>query len=164
MKEEKFLQLLEETLNEELPSQEVRQHMMYYRDYIAASRSVKTDSQIMQELGDPRLIARTIIDQYKLTHKTNNAKAGSRTYQTNDSGYSYGEGEDKREEKSGKSSLKMFRTASWITTLIAFLILFLFFGIVLWIGGVMIKLFFRFILPIILIFIGVNWIRKQFRR
>jgi uncharacterized membrane protein len=164
MTEELFIKNLEESLREELPESEVRQNIQYYRDYILAARSSKSEEDVMKALGDPRLIARTIIDTYRLTHNTKNTRTSQESYQTNHSGNDYRDGDSKRAERGNQSSFKVFRTASWITTVIAVIILFLFFGVVFWIGGIMVKLFFRFFLPIILIIIGVNWIRRQFRR
>lgn len=162
MKEEKFLRILEDYLSEELPSHEVRQHISYYRDYISTSCSVKSEEQVMQDLGDPRLIARTIIDQYKLTHKVNYSKSGRHSYQTR-SEHNYHDGEVRSDKQSKKTKFG-FGTVSLFSTLIGFLILILFLGVVFWVGGVLLKLFFRFIFPFVLILIGVNWIHRRFRR
>ncbi len=164
MTEELFLKNLEESLRGELPASEVGQNIEYYRDYIATARRSKSEEEVMKSLGDPRLIARTIIDTYRLTHSTKNPRSRQETYQNNYSSNEFRDGDSKRDGKGNHSSFKVFRTASWITSVIVVILLLLFFGIVLWIGGIMVKLFLRFILPIILIIVGVNWIRRQFRR
>lgn len=164
MTEALFIKNLEESLKGELPEAEVRQNIQYYRDYIAAARSSKSEEEVMKALGDPRLIAKTIIDTYRLTHNSKNSRTTQESYQTNQSGNDYRDGDSKRAERGNNASFKVFRTASWVTTVIAVLILFLFLGVVFLIGGIMVKLFLRFILPIILIIVGVNWIRRQFRR
>jgi ABC-type antimicrobial peptide transport system permease subunit len=164
MTESSFINNLEESLRGELPESEVRQNIQYYRDYIAAARSSKSEEEVMKALGDPRLIARTIIDTYRLSHNTKNSRTKKESYQANYSGNEYRDGDSQKESRGNNSSFKVFRTPSWVITVIAVIILFLFFGIVFWIGGIMVKLFLRFILPIVLIVFGVNWIRRQFRR
>lgn len=58
-----FLEVLSEKLSEELPRSAVLSNLEYYKNYIdvelAKGRSEET---IMEELGDPYMIARTIID------------------------------------------------------------------------------------------------------
>ena len=40
--------------------------MRYYEDYIQSQvRSGRDEQQVLDELGDPRLIARTLLDVYK---------------------------------------------------------------------------------------------------
>ena len=164
MTEELFLKILEESLMDELPGQEVRQNIQYYRDYIAASRSTKSEDEVMKALGDPRLIAKTIIDTYRLTHDSKRTQTNYETHHSEQADINYQQRGSRRGDKGMNSTFKVVRTASWITTVLILIILFLFFGLVLWIGGVMFKLFLRFFLPLILILIGVNWIRRQFRK
>jgi uncharacterized membrane protein len=164
MTEESFLKILEEYLSTELPSLEVRQNIQYYRDYITASRSTKSEDEVMKALGDPRLIAKTIIDTYRLSHDAKHSYSRQETYQSSHTGKNYRTGEVERDEKRQKSSFKVFGSASRLTLIASVVILFLIFGIILWVSGIILKLLIRFVLPVIIILIGVNWIRKQFRK
>lgn len=58
-----FLSLLRKSLEGYIPMDEVESNLSFYRDYF--EESDKSDKEIIEELGDPRLIARTIIDAYK---------------------------------------------------------------------------------------------------
>ena len=63
MSREEFLRGLQSALSGEVPPTIVRDNLRYYDDYIRAQmQKGRDEEQVMEELGDPRLIARTIID------------------------------------------------------------------------------------------------------
>ena len=62
MNREEFLRGLENALSGNVPPSVVRDNLRYYDDYIRSERQKgRSEADIMDELGDPRLIARTII-------------------------------------------------------------------------------------------------------
>lgn len=63
MGKREFLEILSERLSEELPRSMVIGHLQYYEDYIESEvRAGRAMSEIMEELGDPVMIAHTIIN------------------------------------------------------------------------------------------------------
>lgn len=63
MSKEEFLRGLQNALSGEVPPTVVRDNLRYYDDYIRTElKNGKSETQVMEDLGDPRLIARTIID------------------------------------------------------------------------------------------------------
>lgn len=63
MSKNEFIQGLEAALSGSVPPETVRENLIYYRDYIRTElEKGRTEQDIMDELGDPRLIARTIMD------------------------------------------------------------------------------------------------------
>lgn len=63
MNKVEFLQGLQEALSGEVPPTVVRENLRYYDDYIAIEvKKGRNESEVLEELGAPRLIARTIID------------------------------------------------------------------------------------------------------
>lgn len=63
MDREKFLEILQTQLEGEIPSPEISQHLAYYKNYIDQKlREGRSESDVLGELGDPRLIAKTLID------------------------------------------------------------------------------------------------------
>lgn len=63
MNREEFLQKLQEALSGEVPPETVHENLQYYSGYIRDERRKgRSEEEIMGELGDPRMIARTIID------------------------------------------------------------------------------------------------------
>lgn len=63
MDRQAFLEILNEELMDNLQPSEAQYQMNYYRDYINSQiASGRTEAEVMAELGDPRMIARTVID------------------------------------------------------------------------------------------------------
>ena len=63
MERQEFLQKLKEALSGQVPPAVVQENLNYYDDYIRAECGKgRTEKDVMEELGDPRLIARTILD------------------------------------------------------------------------------------------------------
>lgn len=63
MNKQEFLEGLQHALSGEVPPEVVRENMRYYDDYIQTElQKGRSEADVMGELGDPRLIARTIID------------------------------------------------------------------------------------------------------
>ncbi|MEE1196104.1 MAG: DUF1700 domain-containing protein [Lachnospiraceae bacterium] len=58
-----FLEILGQKLSEELPRSRVISNLQYYESYIeGAVRAGKPEKEVLEELGDPYMIARTILD------------------------------------------------------------------------------------------------------
>lgn len=63
MNKTEFLQQLREALTTDLSSRAVEENIRYYSQYISdEERKGRTEEEILNELGDPWLIAKTIID------------------------------------------------------------------------------------------------------
>jgi len=63
MTRDKFLQELRIALQGRVPQKEVNEQLRYYENYIIEeSRKGRTEAEVLAELGDPRLIAKTLID------------------------------------------------------------------------------------------------------
>ncbi|MGI6068961.1 MAG: HAAS signaling domain-containing protein [Blautia sp.] len=63
MSREEFLQILREQLLGELEEAQVSSHVQYYDQYIKSQTSMGyTEEEVTGKLGDPRLIAKTLID------------------------------------------------------------------------------------------------------
>lgn len=63
MSKNEFLDILHEQLSSQLPEGAVAAHIQYYRNYIEEQQQKgRSESEVLNELGDPRLIARTLLD------------------------------------------------------------------------------------------------------
>lgn len=63
MNRNEFLKILDEELNGQINLAEINQNLQYYDSYIREQIEMgKTEEEVMEQLGDPRLIARTILD------------------------------------------------------------------------------------------------------
>ncbi|MDO4266267.1 MAG: DUF1700 domain-containing protein [Eubacteriales bacterium] len=66
MNKREFLAQLRETLSYDLPGDLVESNLRYYTSYIEEElRKGRTQEEILGELGDPKLIARSVIDAIK---------------------------------------------------------------------------------------------------
>ena len=99
MNKKEFLDILYEQLSGQMPEGNVAAHVQYYRNYIEEEqRKGRTESEILAELGDPRLIARTLLDteasasgnpqttEY-YSESYDNRSAGYNGYENSDSGH-----------------------------------------------------------------------------
>ena len=66
MSKREFLSKLEEALVYEMPPRAVTENLRYYSSYIDSEKGKgRSEEEVLDELGDPRLIARTIIEAEK---------------------------------------------------------------------------------------------------
>ncbi len=154
-----FLSLLRESLEGLIPLDEVEKNIDFYKEYF--DESGRPDSEVTQELGDPRLIARTIIEAYKAS------KGPMADYYTEQArseysrGYSgqYGSGEE-AEETSGQygRSPKWYERAAFWGSLILVL------SVILVIAFAVVGVFVAYILPVLLLILLIKFLSDHFRK
>lgn len=138
---EQFLRELEDALKGEVSEYEYRDSLSYYREYFREQMSLgKSEREIVDQLGSPRLIARSIIDARGVEEESGQSEYYDNTKDT-------GSEQDEYYHSRGKNSLT--KKLGGILTII--LVLFLL-GIVL-----------RAILPLALIIIPVFLIIRLFQ-
>ena len=98
MTKEQFIMELEQCLQGEVSAYELSDSLTYYRQYFEDEiRNGKSEEQVVEELGSPRLIARSIIDAHGIEESASgNSDYGDNSYGSgyaqNDSSYrSYGD-------------------------------------------------------------------------
>lgn len=159
MSREEFLRGLENALSGNVPPAVVRDNLRYYDDYIRSERQKgRSENDIMDELGDPRLIARTILDttpgaaegEYEEYHPFSSFAGNSgRSSQQ----------EDAQQTQSGSygGSIHYYNLNKWYWKLLAVVVVILFFTLVLTIIGGILTLVIP-LLPVIGIVILVMWL------
>lgn len=112
MTKQEFLRGLEFSLNGKISPAQITDNINYYEDYINTQiRMGRTEQDVLSELGDPSLIAKTIV--------TASASAEKETYQSYDD-FNYNQEGNKREE--GVFRKQMHYMPGWLTVLIVVLI------------------------------------------
>ena len=87
-----FLDILYEQLSGQMPEGNVAAHVQYYRNYIEdAVTQGRTETEVLNELGDPRLISRTLLDTDS-TASGNPQTTGSYSEPYTDNSYEYDNG------------------------------------------------------------------------
>lgn len=144
MRKTEFLQELSEALAGEVTAGVIQENVRYYDNYISTEAAKgRTEDEIIEEIGGPRLIARTIIDS--------SGPAGS----GNNAGYSggyYSQGADPGDPRQTMNS-HYIDLNKWywklLVLVIVLVVLFLVFTVV---GGIF-SLLFRFAGPLIIIWL-----------
>ncbi len=158
MSKAEFLDGLRRALSATGSSSLIEENLVYYNNYIDAEISKgRSEKEVLDELGDPRLIARSIMDAGGYTDSVVEEDARRSSY---DKGYN--EGYQNRENG---GSFHMFRISGWQATLalivIALVVIGIFYIIGKIIGGI-----FTLIGPLlgpICMIIAIRWFIKIFR-
>lgn len=86
MDKKEFLDILRSQLSGQLSEQQIAAHIQYYSSYIEERTTAgNSESEVLRELGDPRLIARTLLDTETGANRSY-SDAGSAREQNSDSG------------------------------------------------------------------------------
>lgn len=153
MSKKEFLDILRQALTGEVSSDIIEQNIKYYEQYISSSSS-KEEAKIIEMLGNPRLIARTIIESEKA------AQQKGKTY-SNEGYRSSRSNEDRmksEQNSSSKGRTKFFTNLSWRYKLVLALILIILILLAVIIGRIIVRLF----IPIIIIVLLLSLFRKRY--
>lgn len=148
MSKREFLSQLREALEGNIPLNDIVDHTEYYDNYFRESD--KSEAEVCEELGDPRLIARTIMDSFAAS------KGPMADYYTKQARSEYSRYE-RGEQEEGP-------TETWYDRLFRYL---LFVAVVIVVATIMIFLLrvaFYIIIPVIIIVLFAKIISDLFRR
>lgn len=160
-----FLVELRTSLTGELPDIEVETNIRFYDDYIESKGHDNNEESIMEQLGDPRLIAKTIIETYQISHGPHykNIKNENVYEDVNTSENTNYENQDSyNNHKSNvfhiSSSLKWYQKLLFSLAAIIIIVLLIV------IGGILLRLFFSIGIPLLIVYMGYKVIRNNTRR
>lgn len=144
MDKTKFLEGLKEALQGELSAAEVNNQLLYYERYIDEElRKGRTQEDILDELGAPRLIARTIIET-----------KGNKTFY--DNAY-YEEKEEKVNKKSKNKSQFEFHIDGVLSLIIGIAVIFLVIAVIFSLVSALAPI----LIPILLIILIISFFQKR---
>ncbi len=157
MKKQEFMKELRESLYHEVSDQEYTNSIQYYSDYIdEAIASGQAEEEVIDQLGNPRLLAKTIIDV-----KGNEAK-------DNADDFVYQEEREYKEEDPFQKVQKQWYhkdiQIKWYEKLGIILVGIVFVLIVLGILGVALSILWNIVLPIVVIVVIFKLISNFFRK
>lgn len=141
MTKSEFLNGLKEALVGEVNATEVNNQLLYYERYIEEEvRSGKTEQEVLASLGEPRLIAKTIIET-----KGANTQNTTEYYETKE-----------EENQNNSSGFQIKMDGIWGTvTIVAIVVL------ILAVVFSVLKIFLPIVLPIVVFLLIVSWIKKR---
>lgn len=153
MSREEFLTELRKALQGKVSQQTVNENIQYYEEYILAeSHKGKTEAEVIAGLGEPRLLAKSIIDAGNAASAKNGTDRGYRTARQNGMDRQYDEEQHSsngwQEKVSGEFSLKKAKIYAWLILAAVFIVALL---LVILIAKVMVILL-PILLPVVIIF------------
>ena len=155
MSKKDFLNLLKQSLSGEVNHDIIEQNIKYYDQYISSQNGRERD--VIETLGDPRLIARTIIESNKIA-KQKGVYSG---YQAHSSDYNeQTRNSNDAQKKQGSGIFKLFNI-KWYHKVIFFLIIIMFFWFVVTIGKILFSFIYAFAVPLILLMLVYMLFRKR---
>lgn len=167
MNKQEFIDRLRAALNGRIPASEVEETVNYYQDYINMEmRKGKSQEEVLKALGDPRLIARTIIQTngasdtvygaqtngYQDSHYRRDGYQGD-SYQS--TGYQSADYHREAYQRENHSSHRTIRIPGWLLTILIMLVTILIIGIVFSVLS--------FLAPLIIVMMAVILMVKLFR-
>ncbi len=151
MNKKEFLDLLRQALEGEVDNSILEQSISFYSQYIS-SHSDKSEEEVIQEIGDPRLIAKTIIETEKASGRESSSGYDNRSHDDSVRSTAYQGDSDNSE---------MFHRIKWYHKAIIVLILLFLFLVLIRLGWILIRLFFMFLVPIIIIALLFTIFRRR---
>lgn len=135
----KFTEELRKALSGRVSHTTVNENVSYYENYIDSEiKKGRREKEVLEELGDPRLIAKTIID----TAQGEEAEAVER----------------EAKASSGKSfSGRVIRLPLWLLGILAVLLLILIFKVV----GLVLGLLMPIIIPVAVVYYLIRYFRRR---
>lgn len=162
MNRDEFLNGLQNILAQELPQSEIESNIRFYDEYIRTKSQEKEERLVMEELGDPRLIGKTIIEAYQVAHGYTASNQRETGYYEEDSRYADEETNYGRDTRG--FNININSGLKWYHKLLMFLILFIIISVVIVVGGILIRIFFSIGIPLLFIYMIYLMIRGNFRR
>ena len=149
MTKNEFLESLRAALNGKVASNLVTENLRYYEDYINTEiRKGKTEAEVLSSLGDPRLIARTIVETKGGSSRSEEYGESSRTYD-GDTEY------DIHRQAGNMPPGLFFRLPIWVWLLIVLVIIIVILSVIFSVISAL--------LPILLPILAVLFLVKLFR-
>ena len=142
MNKEVFIDTLRRALYGKVSDYELTDHVRYYEDYIRQEISRgRSEQEVLEELGDPRLIARTILE-------TSGMKAPDVEYTI-----------DEESAENTDSGVKVHTFSGWKATLVMALIAAAVIAIIVLLLGLAI-----YLLPVIIAVMLISWLIRKILR
>ena len=156
MTKNEFLEQLKLALSGEVPDQEIINQVNYYDNYIRTQKKHKREEQVIEELGSPNIIAKTIIDAYKRAHGSDYKSRSGRYFKEewDSSGYKtynydndLGSGSASYNDRTQKNNTY---GVPWYVKLLAVVFIALIFALIILLGTIFIRILI-YLIPIFLI-------------
>lgn len=170
MTKNEFLELLRTALLGEIPDTEIESNMKYYEEYIQSEGYKTSEEEVINQLGDPRLIAKTIVDTFQISHEPmfRNTNRNNTFYDTESTNYESDANNYSYNNKSNKSNDRSYNfhvssSLTWIQKILIIAIIILLMIVLVFVGGILLNIFFTIAIPLLLIYIVYRIIKEALK-
>lgn len=170
MTKNEFLELLRTALLGEIPDTEIESNMKYYEEYIQSEGYKTSEEEVINQLGDPRLIAKTIVDTFQISHEPmfRNTNRNNTFYDTESTNYESDANNYSYNNKSNKSNDRSYNfhvssSLTWIQKILIIAIIILLMIVLVFVGGILLNIFFTIAIPLLLIYIVYKIIKEALK-
>ncbi len=155
MNKQEFIDRLRIALNGRISAIEMEDTIQYYKDYIDSEiRKGKSEAEVLAILGDPRLIARTIIETSPSAESANDVRSAGGTNYSNNS-YQNKDAYHRNFEEEPKKKPKLFKMPGWLLAILVILAVYLILSVIFSVLA--------FLAPVIIVVTVVVFLVKLFR-
>ena len=153
MTRNEFLSQLREALKDDLSGSAIQENINYYNQYISEEVAKgKSEEEVLGMLGDPWIIARTIIDAADGTDRSTVYESGGSTYSSSESKQNY---------QKNRSEIHEFRMDTWWKKLLLILSVVMVVVLVVTIISGLVQLLAPILIPILIIMIVIRIIGNR---
>ncbi|MGN0507047.1 MAG: DUF1700 domain-containing protein [Lachnospiraceae bacterium] len=168
MGKQEFLSILSEALNMELTPQEVSQNISYYSSYISGEVAKgKTEEEVIAELGDPRMIAKSIIEAARAAQEPYGHSDFEHAHFDDSARQNSAYQEEQRKGQHGSTNFeyrhngKSYYISGKAVGVIVLVVVILVLALLLWIIGGILSILLPVLIPVALILLGVHLLRQR---
>lgn len=167
MKKQEFLNILRSALSDSIPSNAIQYHIEYYNDYITSEvRMGKSEEEVIESLGNPRLIAKTISSAKDYNHTSQNEHKENYQYdneakQNQDAFRKKGFTMDYNNEGGIDYKYGRLKLNSWYGKLIGIVIAIILCIFVFLVLGGLTFVFMKLLIPLLIVIVIVALIRRR---
>ena len=162
MNKDEFLRRLEDALSGEVPASVIRENLNYYADYLSQELGKgRTMDEIIEEIGEPNIVARTIINSAEAAGETGDGHGSFEDASPRDDDRRSTYRQESSQNGSGPN-INYYDLIKWYWKLALVVILFLVISVIFSIMGGVFYLLIRFSGPILMCLL-IYWLIKGFR-
>lgn len=152
MRKEEFLEKLRARLSQTMSVQEVTEQIRYYDQYIREQmQSGKTEEEVLEELGDPLLIAKTLMDVQENREEDAPFVQDENIYDE----------QGERETQAAQKELRHMELRTKGGCLLAAIVVVFVAGLLLWAAGTIVAYLLPILIPVLIIVLVITYMKQK---
>lgn len=159
MRQEEFLTSFQEALTGNVPDRIIQENIVYYKNYINKQMQTgKSEEDILGSLGNPRLLAKTIIDTNNFAVENEQTDQDSWRQEFHDR-YRWRDQEEENTETKSEKGIRTLQIPNWLAGILCVVVMALLIGLAFCVVSYLAPI----ILVVGIVVLGYRVIRKAFK-